>query len=233
MKGADTTIAAGNITDLRNRRPILPAKIGSGYPGSYVAGSVAAPAGAATVTLTPGAVNTMTPAAPGAYNVDNFAGLASGQWADVKINDVASPATLRDFAVGTGNIWTNRAASIVMAAVADRVRVSFDGARYSVSQPTLQAGQASGTPSANDTATGGSETLGMLLPFNLPGAWAVDGDSFGGGVVGGMAAGTLQGPTYAVAYDHGTTTFTELSRTNTDLAAQYAANFQLWPDAEA
>lgn len=216
------TIAAGQITDLRETSEwVDPDVLLPGLPSDHVAGSVAAPVGGATVTLTRGALNTLTPAAPGAYAVTNFAGLAAGEWADARINDAASPATITH----GGNITAHRATNVVLAAVADRVRISYDGVSYSVSQPTLAAGQASGT--------GGSETIGTSFTAGLYGAWQID-SATQGGLVGAVGAATVQGDAFAVVYDEGTTTYALLSASSgMGGGGVYTSNYQCYPDAEA
>lgn len=148
--GAQTVPGADNLDDaISQARSVWL----SGYPATYVAGNTATPVGQATVTLSRHLLNILTPAAPGAYNVANFAGLAAGEWADIAINDPASPATIQH-AGGGGNIRNHRAIDNVMAATADRIRVTYDGTVYTCSQPTLAAGQTSGA--AGTGATGGT-----------------------------------------------------------------------------
>jgi len=75
--------------------------------------------------------------------------------------------------------------------------------------------------------------LAVIWPMQTGGLWAIDGDGArtnGGGMVGDV---TLSQATalYAKVYDAGTAAYEELSTSNT--SAEYAADYQLFPDAEA
>ena len=222
------TLAAGQIADLRETSEWVDADaILPGYPADHVLGSTAAPVPAGgTVALTRGAINVLTPAGAGAYNLDNMTGLNNGEWALVSIDNGANPATIRDNATGAGVIWTRRAASIVLADVHDVALVVCDAARYKVFGLVIQAGQA--------TSSSGTETIGRLLPFAAFGSWAADGDVVAGGVVGMTANATLQADTFAVVYDEGTTTYALLSASSgMGGGGIYSSNYQCFPDAEA
>jgi len=179
----------------------------------------------------------------GAFDLDTFAGLDDGEWAWLTIGDIANPVTIRDNAVGAGNIYTTRAASIVLAALEDVALVIRDGANYKVLSVVSQAGIASGstaetindhgaiTPAGSSDAAG-AETIGMLLPMAVYGAWAVDGDGArtnGGGLVGQIAALQAMGATYCKVYDLGTTTWSDVSLSSA--LAGWTANYQLTADA--
>lgn len=237
-QGADVSILAGNLTDLRNRTAINPLKIPRGLTWNKLAGSAAVanvPA-AGVATLNHMGIFAMAPAGAGAWNLDSFAGLDDGEWAWLTISDAAKPCTIRDNAVGAGNIWTQRAASIVLASLADLALVVRDGARYKVVWAVLQAGQPSATSGTQAvTGSSASTSLAELLPMPVLGAWAVDGDIRGGGMVGQspVAPAVPQAAAYAVVYDHGTTTYALLSASaGMGGGGIYTANFQAYPDVE-
>jgi hypothetical protein len=107
---------------------------------------------AATATLTGIGLYAMDDGA-GAFNLDTLAGLDDGEWAFLTISNIANPITIRDNSVGGGNIWTHRAQSLVLAALADMVLVRRDGARYVVVASSIQAGQATGSGTAATTSS--------------------------------------------------------------------------------
>jgi hypothetical protein len=126
---------------------------------------------AATATLTGIGTFALDDGA-GAFNLDTIAGLDDGEWAWLTIGDIAHPVTIRDNAAGGGNIWTQRAASIVLASLEDAALVVRDGVMYKVIASSIQAGQASGAPSANDTgaatATNVAEERSGMVRFLNP-----------------------------------------------------------------
>lgn len=210
------TLTAADIADIT----------GSFIQSIDVQGCTAAPVPAAGVcNLTQHAVNTMTPAA--GLNVDNFTGLDDGEWAVVVIANIANPVTLRDNAVGGGNVWTQRAASIVLASLSDACLVVRNGTRYHVSAIDIQAGQATGSS--------GTENLGQLDPHGIFGTWAVN-HATNGGIVGGVATNTTQAAAYAVVADDngGAPQYGLLSASaGVGGGGVYTNNFQCFPDAEA
>jgi len=204
----------------------LHAQIRGLFRADEIEGVTAAPVPAAgTVALTPHATNVLTPAGAGAYDLDNMTGLANGEWAYVSIDGAGNPATIRDNAVGGGVIWTQRAASIVLADVHDIAKVVCDGARYKVEAVVIQAGQATGAASGS----GVRELWSMMVM----GSWLVDGD--GAGTNGAGAAGLVLGDLTLAQLAAGTVQVYNLDDTSyspveSAPGVNRTVNWQMFPD---
>ncbi len=96
-----------------------------------------------------------------ADNLDTMAGMADGEIAFLYCYDAAANITIRDNAVGGGNIYTPRAASIVLDVVQDGVVIQRQGTDYMVLAKMLQAGWGTTTqaPGTSDSGTA-SITMG-------------------------------------------------------------------------
>jgi hypothetical protein len=254
--GGAVVILTALIDNLRQTEGIDPTKIMTGYPAEYLTGNpVTCVPAAGTAPLMKFSVNTLTPAAGGAYNVNSIAFLEDDCWAWAVIDNVANPATFQDFAVGGGNVRTTGAASFTLAAVEDAALIMRKGANYFAFPFCIQAGypptlalpvnqiyigDAGGH--AAPVAMGGEGGIvaagtftakhPTLLPFAIFGPWAVDAVGQGG-LVGGVGAATVQANTFAVVYDDGTGLYMTLNLSSTMAGGLYTANFQCYPDAEA
>lgn len=135
-----------------------------------------------------------------------------------------------------GTISAHGATPCTGAAVAQHDATACTGAAVAQHDATACTGAAVGNHAQITTSSNGTETIGRLLPFAVLGAWAVDGDGArtnGGGLVGDTPTLTNAAAAFAVVYDEGTTTYAMLSESNTAMPAIYAANYQVFPDAEA
>ncbi len=86
------------------------------------------------------------------------------------------------------------------------------------------------------TGSGGTHTLGILLPMLAPQPWAIDGDGAetnGGGLVGHAAVLTQVGAGECLVYDAGTGEYEPIETAGGTWRAAPASNYAILPDAPA